>query len=83
MLRDLISSVVVMAVLPVATESAALADMMSDSPLQPVRRVRLKREVEGNTLLLCSLLQSERGKEDLVLWRSTLSCSKLTDISRL
>lgn len=83
MLRDLISSVVVMAVLPVATESAVLADMMSDSPLQPVRRVRLKREVEGNTLLLCSLLQSERGKEDLVLWRSTLSCSKLTDISRL
>ena len=83
MLRDLISSVVVMAVLPIATESAALADMMSDSSLQPVRRVRLKREGEGNALLLCSLLQSERGKEALVLRRSTLSCSKLTDSSCL
>lgn len=38
MLRDLISSVVVIAALPIATESLALADKTSDSSLQPVRK---------------------------------------------
>lgn len=76
MLRDLISSVVI-AVLPIARESAAPADVMSESPLQQLK------EVEGSTLLLCAPLQSKRGKGALVLLQSTISCDKLTVISLL
>ena len=73
MLRDLIASVVVIAVLPIATKSAGLADTMSDPSHWPVRRMPLK-DVEGTIPLLCSLQQSERGKVAPVLLQSTSTC---------
>lgn len=67
MLRNLIRSVIVIA-LPIATESPGLADVMSDPSFLPVRGVQLKKEVEGNAMLLHPFPQGQRGKVVPVLW---------------